>query len=288
MNKIVIIILVLCCSFNTYSQQVLMSWSQQSIEGLTKDKYDVAQKLTSEQLLQKNLTDETWCDVFLTLNASVNHQSSNKQYLAGLADQITNNKETSLKGTSRLIIWERVITGEIIFEGKGLVIDNDLFKVCGRANQLLQNLTKKNFGYVLIGTTEKELSALKNKWQDFLAGKPVEEFKPAELPKAKIPELTSLTALRALIVSLKDNPRKQEIIKNCLKKVYNLDEMPSDKSSTARLCNPDAYTFGFLGMLTGEKDFDESKAAEWWEKFWNDNKDHLIWDNETGRFKSTK
>ena len=63
MNKIVIIILALFYSFSTYSQQVLMSWGQQTIEGLTKDKYDVAQKLTGEELLQKNLADETWCDV---------------------------------------------------------------------------------------------------------------------------------------------------------------------------------------------------------------------------------
>ena len=265
-----------------------MSWGQQTIEGLSKDKYDVAQKLTGEELLQKNLADETWCDVFLTLNASVNHHSSNKDYLNGLAGQITNNKETSLKGTSRLVIWDRIISSDIIFEGKGLVIDNDLFKVCGRANQLLQNLTKKNFGYVTINSTEKELSELKTKWLDFLAGKPVEESKPIALPNAKIPELSSLKALRALIISLKDNPRKQAIIKNCLKNIYKLDEMPSDKSSSARYCNPDTYTFGYLGMLTGEEKFDESKGAEWWEKFWNDNKDHLIWDNEKGCFKSKK
>ena len=70
--------------------------------------------------------------------------------------------------------------------------------------------------------------------------------------------------------------------------MYQLDEMPADKSSSARFCNQDTYTFGYLGMLTGEKTFDESQGAEWWEKFWNDNKDHLIWDNEKGCFKPKK
>ena len=53
MNKILIIVLALFCSYSTYCQQVLLSWSQQNIEGLTKDKYDVAQKLTHKELLQK-------------------------------------------------------------------------------------------------------------------------------------------------------------------------------------------------------------------------------------------
>src|SRR5690606_30244394 len=108
-------------------------------------------------------------------------------YLKSLTNQLTNKTETKLKGTSRLIIWDRISNGDITFEGKGLVIDNDLFTVAGRANQILQNLTSKNFGYVTISSSEKELETLKNKWKDYLGGKSVEEFKPEEYKNSKIP-----------------------------------------------------------------------------------------------------
>ena len=90
--------------------------------------YDEAQKFTSSELLTKNLVDKTWSAVFLTLNASVNNYLKDSNYLKGLANQISNNKENKLEGTSRLIIWDRIISGDIIFEGKGIVIDNDLYK----------------------------------------------------------------------------------------------------------------------------------------------------------------
>ncbi len=112
--------------------------------------YDAAQKLSSTELLEKNLNDEYWSEVFLTLNASINHHSENIDYLKSLTDQLTNRTETKLKGTSRLIIRDRISNGDITFEGKGLIFENDLFILAGRANQLLQNLTGKNFVLIKI------------------------------------------------------------------------------------------------------------------------------------------
>ena len=45
-----------------------------------------------------------------------------------------NGKETKLAGTKRLIVWERITSGEILFEGMGREIDDDVFRVAGRAN----------------------------------------------------------------------------------------------------------------------------------------------------------
>ncbi|MFP9097841.1 hypothetical protein ACLI09_02200 [Flavobacterium sp. RHBU_24] len=195
---------------------------------------------------------------------------------------------TKLKGTSRLIIWERITTGDIIFEGKGLVMDNDLFTVAGRANQILQSLTKKNFGVVTLHATDKELESLKNKWLDFLSEKPIAEVTPKAYQNAKIPEISSLTAVEALIVSLKENNAKNEITKKCLKSVYNLDEMPKEKGSSASYCNPDTYTYGYLGMLFGDDKQDETKDAKWWQKFWNENKNSLEWNSEKGIYEIKK
>ena len=285
MKRSLFLILLSNFWFNLYAQKILTSWSQQNIENYTRGMYDEAQKLTSAELLSKNLVDKSWSAVFLTLNASINNYSKDTIYLRGLADQVVNNRETDLGGTSRLIIWDRIISGDIIFEGKGLVIDNDLFKVGGRANQILQNLTNKNFGFVTINSNIKELGELKNKWLEFLSNKLVEEFKPNKYKNAKIPEISSLTAVQALIISLQENSKKQEITKNCLKKVYNLDEMPKEKGSSASYCDPDTYTFSYLGILFKDKKFDETKDAKWWQKYWEINHNKLVWDEDNGIYK---
>jgi hypothetical protein len=284
MTKSFFLILFTICYFKSFSQRLLTSWSQKNIENYTKEMYEEAQKLTASELLNKNLNGKSWSAVFLTLNASINNYSKDSFYLKALANQIANNTETKLEGTSRLIIWDRIISGDIIFEGKGLVVDNDLFKVGGRANQLLQNLTGKNFGFVTNHSSIQELEELKSKWINFLSNKSVEEYKPIEYKKSKIPEITSLSAVQALIISLQDNSKKKQITKNCLKNIYNLDEMPKEKGSSASYCNPDTYTFSYLGMLFGEKYIDETRDAKWWQKFWDTNQNKLIWNNEMGTY----
>lgn len=287
MRKSFCLILMTLYFYNSFSQKILVSWSQQNIENYTKEMYDAAQKLSTAELLTKNLNDKGWSEVFLTLNASVNNYSNDTAYLKSLAEQVINRTETKLQGTSRLIIWDRIISGDIIFEGKGLVIDNDLFKVGGRANQILQNLTKKNFGYVTINSTDRELDELKNKWMALLSNKPVKEYISAEFANSKIPEISGLTAVQALIISLQQNSQKDQITKDCLKKVYNLDKMPAEKGVPASYCNPDTYTFSYLGILFGDEKNDATKDAKWWKIFWDKNHDKLAW-NDTDGFYEVK
>jgi len=288
MKYFVLFVMLLLCSSNVFGQKLLMSWSQQNIENYTIEMYNSAQKLSSKELLVKNLHDESWSEAFLTLNASLNNYTKDTVYLTELAKQITNNKETKLKGTSRLIIWNRITSGDIIFEGKGLVMDNDLFTVAGRANQILQSLTKKNFGFVTTTTTNKELTTLKSKWLNFLSKKTITEFKPAEFKNAKIAEVSTPDAVEALIASLQESPAKTEIIKKCLKNIYNLDEMPKDKTSSAVYCNPDTYTLSYLGMLFGDEKTDETKNANWWKAFWDKNQNNLLWNAEKGFYEIKK
>jgi hypothetical protein len=288
MKKILFFVSLVFCYYESFSQKILTSWSQQNIENYTKEMYDEAQSLTSSELLMKNINDKTWSAVFLTLNASVNNYSKDAVHLAGLANQIVNSQETKLQGTSRLIIWDRIVSKDIIFEGKGLVIDNDLFKVGGRANQILQSLTNKNFGFVTANSTDKELEGIKGKWLAYLSNKPVEQYKPLEYKNTKIPEISSLIAIQALITSLQENPKKQQMVETCLKKVYNLDEMPKDKGSPATYCDPDIYTFAYLGMLLGDAKFDSNKDAKWWQMFWDTNHNKLVWNVEKGIYEVKK
>ena len=73
MKKLTILLLIAIISQNSYSQILLTSWSQQNIENYTKEMYDDAQKLTPSELLLKNINDNSWSSVFLTLNASINN-----------------------------------------------------------------------------------------------------------------------------------------------------------------------------------------------------------------------
>ncbi|WP_430611763.1 hypothetical protein [Flavobacterium sp. JP2137] len=281
--KKLIPILVLVFSYEiSYSQKVLASWSQQNIENYTKAMYDEAQKLTAQELVQKNLTDQSWSAVFLTLNASLNNYLKDKDYLSALTRQLTDNTVTKLQGTNRLIIWERITTNDIVFEGKGLVMDNDLFTVSGRANQILQNLTNKNFGYVTPDSTKEDLELLQKKWSSYLADQPVDQYTAAVYQGAKIPEICSLQAVHALVVSLQANPAKDSITSRCLDTVYGLEQMPAVKGNPASFCNPDTYTYAYLGMLFGDDEMDETKNATWWLNFWTANRDKLVWNSERG------
>lgn len=288
MKKLTLLLILITFCQNSFSQKMLTSWSQQNIENYTKEMYDEAQKLSTTELLSKNIEDNSWSSIFLTLNASVNNYKEDKDYLKELAKQITNTKETKLEGTSRLIIWDRIISGDIIFEGKGLVMSNDLYKIGGRANQILQTVTNKNFGYVNISTSKTELKTIQDNWFNFLSDKTNQEFKPTEYPNAKIEEISSLNAVQALIVSLQNNAKKDLITKNCLKNVYKLDEMPKEKGSSASYCNPDTYTYSYLGMLFGDKEFDETKDAKWYSDFWTNNRDKLTWNIELGIYEVQK
>lgn len=288
MKKIALLLLLITFSQESFSQKLLISWSQQNIENYTKEMYDNAQKLSPSELLSKNLNDNSWSSVFLTLNASINNYKEDKNYLTALAKQITNVEETQLEGTSRLIIWDRIISGDIIFEGKGLIMSNDLYKVGGRANQILQNITNKNFGPVTLNSSSEELKKLQDNWLKYLSNETVQELKPIEYPNAKIEEVSSLNAVQALIVSLQNNSKKDLITKNCLKNIYQLDEMPKEKGSSASYCNPDTYTYGYLRMLFGDEKVDPEKNAEWWVNFWSKNRSNLIWNRELGIYEVEK
>ena len=76
--------------------------------------------------------------------------------------------------------------------------------------------------------------------------------------------------------------RSPVVLQKCLKNVYNLDELPKEKGSSASYCNPDTYTKAYLAMLFGDEKLDESKNAIWWLKFWNENYKNIVWSSEKG------
>jgi hypothetical protein len=273
---------VLClCVGQVRADGMLLSWSASSVSGVTEQSFNDAKQSSVEQILRKNLAATTWADAYLLMVAAMMHQRD-KTLLAGLTEQLTNGNKTGLSGSSRLIIWERVTSGEILFEGKGYQVDDDIFTVAGRANWMLRNLTKKNFGLVRPGSTNADLAALKENWTNFLAEKPATEYQdPYATPVKGLNEIRSRVALEALIVALKPNPAKDRVTKDCLKQLYHLDELPADGKGQAMLCSPDTLTHRYLGIIT---DVADQHDAGWWASWWQKNQSKLEWNSTDGRF----
>jgi hypothetical protein len=80
-----------------------------------------------------------------------------------LIKRITNNKEVGLVGSVNLIIDGRVESGDMPLE-TGDVIFDDLFRVSGRANYLLKEITGEDFGSAGMYASEIELIKLQRKW----------------------------------------------------------------------------------------------------------------------------
>ncbi len=85
-----------------------------------------------------------------------------------LIKRVTQKKEVGLTNYADLIIWDRVLAGQMKSFGHGGVSRDDLFTVAGRANRLLTIITGEDFGHVSMYSTPGELKALQDKWIKWL------------------------------------------------------------------------------------------------------------------------
>lgn len=94
-----------------------------------------------------------------------------KKGIPNLIKMITKNREVGLENyLGLIIILERVDSGEMNVGQHGSIIDDDLFKVSGRANYLLKEFTGQDFGDVTMDSTQEELEILQQKWIEWLKG----------------------------------------------------------------------------------------------------------------------
>lgn len=288
MNKVRLgfLALIFCLFSDTVQADgILIAWSARDVPGITEQSFNAAKQLKADEILKKNLEVNSWADAFL-LMVGANSHKEDKSLLKGLISQIANKSKVELKATSKLIIWERITSGEIQFEGKGYQVSDDLFTVAGRANWMLRNLTKKNFGYVKPNTSQEGLAKLQQNWTRWLNGEQVEEYQDQYTSSEKgLEEIKSPEALEALIVSLKPTSEKENLTKDCLKRLYNTDALPDDPKSPAALCSPDRYTHSHLGVITGIKDKHE---YTWWKNWWETNRNQLAWNPEKAIFEVKK
>lgn len=84
-----------------------------------------------------------------------------------LVARLTTKTKVGLNGTADLIIWDRLGTGDLQFQGHGGVITEDIFTIAGRASWILNELTGENFAVVHGATTKEELVSFKQRWTEY-------------------------------------------------------------------------------------------------------------------------
>lgn len=281
---------------NVCADDIVMSWSVKDVQGINDSAIDAATHLSVEEIEKKNLTVTSWPGAFLLMVGANQHKAEQALHRA-LVAQLTDKTKVDLKETSKLIIWERITTGEILFEGQGYQINDDLFTVAGRANWMLRNTTKQNFGYVKPNTSAEELATLQQKWTRWLKGEQVEEYRDEyDLSGKGFSEvkrgLTSLEALEALITALKpsqgeEKRQKETSREKCeetMRGLYGMSRMNVD-THMLEVCHPNMLTQVYLALITGIKD---KHDYDWWKKWWETNKNQLVWNQEKSIFKIRK
>jgi len=66
-------------------------------------------------------------------------------------------------------IWCRVKTGQMKQNSLNYQIDDDIFKVCGRASWILKRLSKNEFGNIRCATKYEDILAIQKQWQKWLS-----------------------------------------------------------------------------------------------------------------------
>ncbi len=90
------------------------------------------------------------------------------QMIPELVKAITDETFVGLTNAGDVTIWARVKTGELKQNPLNYQIDDDVFKVCGRANWILKRLSKNEFGNITTSTTLKDLIEIQKKWVKWL------------------------------------------------------------------------------------------------------------------------
>src|SRR6185295_8544776 len=121
-HTVLLLTLLLTSLCSARADGILMAWSASDVPGVSEQSFNDAKSHGVADITKRNLEVSTWADAFLLLIAANAHQTD-AAMLQALASQLTDNAKVSLKSTSRLIIWERITSGEIQFEGKGYQVD---------------------------------------------------------------------------------------------------------------------------------------------------------------------
>ena len=89
-----------------------------------------------------------------------------------IPELISNLSDTTYIGLTNandVNIWCRIKTGQLKQTSFNYQIDDDIFKVCGRASWILKRLTKNEFGIIRCDTKEEDIKRIQKQWLKWLS-----------------------------------------------------------------------------------------------------------------------
>lgn len=122
---------------------------------LAKDKIEYSQALLLKLIEEEAYISMAKVECIISTNFS--------DGIALLINHITDRREVGLKDHFNINIMDRIETGYMDLE-YGEVTNDDLFRVSGRSNYLLKELTGQDFGFARMKSSKKELKNLQHKW----------------------------------------------------------------------------------------------------------------------------
>ena len=85
-----------------------------------------------------------------------------------LVARLTMKTNVGLNNKGDLIIWERILSGDLTFYGHGGGMQEDIFTIAGRASWILNELTGESFAVVHGDLTEELAIEFKRLWVDYV------------------------------------------------------------------------------------------------------------------------
>lgn len=91
------------------------------------------------------------------------------KFIPQLINALTDTTYIGLTNASDVTIWCRVKSGQLKQNSLNYQIDDDIFRVCGRANWILKRLTKNEFGIIRCDTKVDDIKAIQKLWWKWLS-----------------------------------------------------------------------------------------------------------------------
>ncbi|MCS7077229.1 MAG: hypothetical protein NZ455_11000 [Bacteroidia bacterium] len=278
-----------CCAivmfyiFSAHADDILGEWNvQKDIKNFSPYQYENAKSWTSKQIATMLENNTTWSQLFfLSYGARHRYNSGDTSIIKELIQLVQKNRVIPMTETYKLIIWERIANGDMVFEGRGIIVDDDLFNVAGKANWILRYIYGVRFGLVKINSTQFALDELARRWTELYKGKSAGAV-PEEIHNSKtLACLKDTLVLKTLIGTLNPSEKKTQYINTCLEQ-FKIKSVPKDPLVSGYYCNPDNYTIEYLNKIIELKS--PLKTPDAWKRWYEANKSKIVYDEKKKKF----
>jgi len=90
------------------------------------------------------------------------------KFIPELINALTDTTYIGLTNANDVTIWCRVKAGQLKQNSLNYQIDDDIFRVCGRASWILKRLTKNEYGIIRCDTKMDDIKAIQKLWWKWL------------------------------------------------------------------------------------------------------------------------